>query len=132
MRRPGVPARPPPHTARRFSTTIWVTQIGRRPLTWVSVLYLLSCSTIQVGISASTISKKYLRAVKEEDASHIYFEGISQAAPQELIPVWKAEIEKAETGRQRDPKIMDIYQVKVDKGLFFFYSLDGMSMKRTF
>lgn len=69
---------------------------------------------------ASTISKKYKRAVIEQKESQDYFEELNKAAPQELIPVWTAQIEKAERDRANRPEAMDIMKNQVKKGLFAF------------
>ncbi|KAF8956034.1 hypothetical protein BDZ97DRAFT_1672276, partial [Flammula alnicola] len=64
---------------------------------------------------ASTVTKKYFRAVKEQQSSQDYYDGLTEAAPTELIPEWTEQIIAAEGRRQNNPDVMDIYQVKVKK-----------------
>lgn len=78
-------------------------------------------------MTATTITKKYQRAKREQQTSQEYFEGISQAAPEGLIPQWTAAIEEAERNRQQDLTAMDIMRNQVPKCLssvdYSLYSL---------
>lgn len=66
---------------------------------------------------ASTISRKYCRALKEEANSRLYFEELTSTAPQENLETWTLEIEEAETNRHENVESMDIMQSRVSKGV---------------
>ena len=71
--------------------------------------------TTDYGQSASTILKKYERAVREQRQVSEYFAGITESCPQELLPVWTRDIEHAEARRQEDVKSMDYMNPRVEK-----------------
>ncbi|KDR74655.1 hypothetical protein GALMADRAFT_27784, partial [Galerina marginata CBS 339.88] len=64
---------------------------------------------------AGTIAKRYNRAVVEQRNSQLYYDGITKAAPEDLVPKWREEIEEAELQRPSDVKKMDIMQKNVPK-----------------
>ncbi len=65
---------------------------------------------------ASTIVKKYERAVKEQAEISDYFEALTDACSPELIALWTREIGHAEAARQQNVKSMDYMNARVDKG----------------
>jgi len=64
---------------------------------------------------ATTIIKKYERAVNEQAKASQYFASLTEICPQELIPVWTRKIEEAEVTRQRDVTSMDYMKTTVKK-----------------
>jgi len=64
---------------------------------------------------ASTIIKKYERAVREQAEISEYFADFTAACPQHLIPVWTRDIEHAEVTRQENVKSMDYMNANLKK-----------------
>jgi len=71
--------------------------------------------------AATTIIKKYERAVKEQAEITKYFESLTESSPQHLLPVWTRDIEKAEASRQEDVTSMDYMNLNVEKRELFLY-----------
>jgi len=67
------------------------------------------------GQLASTVLKKYERAVREQRQISEYFAGITESCPKDLLPVWTRDIEHAEARRQADVKSMDYMNSTVKK-----------------
>jgi len=67
---------------------------------------------------ASTIVKKYERALREQAEISVYFTDLTQSSPQHLIPVWTRDIEHAEATRQDNVKNMDYMNPKVEKRVY--------------
>ena len=65
--------------------------------------------------SASTLVKKYTRAVTKQRESREYLSGLTAQAPAECIPKWSTEVTDAEEKRPQSVKAMDIYRAKVPK-----------------
>jgi hypothetical protein len=64
---------------------------------------------------ASTVCKKYKRAVIEQKTSSEYYDAFTRSCPQDKIPEWTRDIEAAEAGRDGDPTVMDTMKTKVKK-----------------
>jgi regulatory protein YycI of two-component signal transduction system YycFG len=67
---------------------------------------------------ASTIVRKYERALREQAEISEYFTDITQSSPQHLIPVWTCDIEHAEATRQENVKSMDYMNPKIEKRVY--------------
>ena len=63
----------------------------------------------------ASIVKKYQRAATESVESRLYFEDMTAAAPAGMVAIWENEIKTAEANRNRNEKVMDIYQVRIKK-----------------
>ena len=63
----------------------------------------------------ASIVKKYQRAATESVESRMYFEDMTASAPAGMVVVWENEIRAAEANRNRNEKVMDIYQVRIKK-----------------
>ena len=59
--------------------------------------------------------KKYQRAATESVESRLYFEDMTASAPAGMVSIWENEIWIAESNRNRNEKVMDIYQVRIKK-----------------
>ena len=64
---------------------------------------------------ASTIVRKYERALREQAEISEYFTDITQSSPQDLIAVWTRDIEHAEATRQDNVTNMDYMNPKIEK-----------------
>ena len=64
---------------------------------------------------ATTISKKYQRAITEEAKVSEYFAVLTESCPAELIEEWTHKIEMAEANRQEDVTTMDYMKSMVQK-----------------
>ena len=62
-----------------------------------------------------SIVKKYRRAATESVQSCLYFEDMTASAPVGKVEIWESEIRTAEANRNRNEKVMDIYQVRIKK-----------------
>ena len=51
----------------------------------------------------------------ESVESHLYFEDMTASAPVGMVEIWESEIRTAEAKRNRNEKVMDIYQVRIKK-----------------
>ena len=65
----------------------------------------------------ASIVKKYHRAATESVESHLYFKDMTASAPAGMVAIWEKEIQTAEANRNRNEKVMDIYQVKIKRGI---------------
>ncbi len=64
---------------------------------------------------SATILKKYHRAVREAAETSDYFAGLSESAPKHLVPEWKRQVAEAESERNDDVSVMDVYQARIPK-----------------
>ncbi|KAF5314234.1 hypothetical protein D9619_011889 [Psilocybe cf. subviscida] len=67
-----------------------------------------------IGITA-TISKKYKRAEIQDEDARVAFQDITDAAPEDIVEVWDAEIVKAEIDRMQNVKAMNILRNRLTK-----------------
>ena len=70
---------------------------------------------LTIFATASTIIKKYERAVREQAEVSEYFTDFTAACPQHLIPVWTRDIEHAKVTRQENVTSMDYMNANVKK-----------------
>ena len=64
---------------------------------------------------SATLLKKFHRAVREANDSSEYFAGISESAPQHLIPGRTKQVTDTEHLRGDDVTAMDVYQARIPK-----------------
>ena len=65
--------------------------------------------------SATTITKKYDRAITEEAKVSEYFAMLTESCPPERIQEWTEKIEMAEANRQEDVTSMDYMKSIIQK-----------------
>ena len=59
--------------------------------------------------------KKYQCAIREQAEISKYFTTLTESCPQDLLPVWTHDIERAEAERQNNVTSMDYMNPKVEK-----------------
>ena len=67
--------------------------------------------------SVNRLCEKYRKARKSVQNSEQAFDSLSSTADQDLVQVWKEQEAAALMGRDARPESMDIYDIKIQKGL---------------
>jgi len=75
----------------------------------------LALTLLTIFAIASTIIKKYERAIREQAEVSEYFIDLTAACPQHLIPVWTRDIEHAEATRHENVTSMDYMNANLKK-----------------
>ena len=63
-----------------------------------------------------SVISRYRRAVENVAEARLSFQMLTEAAPQESVDIWNAEIQEAEAARFTNPKAMDIMHSKIKTG----------------
>jgi hypothetical protein len=67
--------------------------------------------------SVNRLCEKFQNARKSVQSSEQAFDSLSGTADQDLVQVWKEQEAAALMGRDARPESMDIYDIKIQKGL---------------
>jgi hypothetical protein len=94
-----------------------MTQIGRSLLTFVSHKTYLGRRFLKL-VPVNRLCEKYLKARKSAKISKLAFDALSSTADRDLVQVWKEQEAAALAGRNSQPESMDIYDIKIHKGLY--------------
>ena len=63
------------------------------------------------------LCEKFPKAEKSVKSSERAFDALSSTADQDLVSFWKEQEAAALQGRNMHPELMDIYDIKIQKGL---------------